>query len=125
MVVQRWRPVFIALGAVVAIWVVALTCYSIAKNSKPTAEKARDLMMREGFPFTESRLVVVEASPSDLNRLMAALLEAELNVNYLYPFITQPHGKALLGMSVEDNEMAEQSLNRHQFRTLRQGEISR
>jgi hypothetical protein len=41
MVVHRWRPVFIALGAVVAIWVVALTCYSIAKNSKPTAEKTR------------------------------------------------------------------------------------
>src|SRR5215469_13719702 len=41
MVVQRWRPVFIALGAVVAIWAVAITCYSIAKNSKPTAEKTR------------------------------------------------------------------------------------
>src|SRR5438477_5076503 len=41
MMVQRWRPVFVALGAVVVIWAVALTCYSIAKNSKPTAEKAR------------------------------------------------------------------------------------
>src|SRR5881394_2473720 len=41
MVVQRWRPVFIALGAVVVIWIIALTCYSIAKNSKLTAEKAR------------------------------------------------------------------------------------
>ena len=41
MVVQRWRPVFIALGAVVAIWIVAITCYSIAKNSKPTAERTR------------------------------------------------------------------------------------
>ena len=41
MVVQRWRPVFIALAAVAVIWAVALTCYSIARNSKPTAEKAR------------------------------------------------------------------------------------
>src|SRR6266705_4377201 len=41
MLVQRWRPVFVALGAVVLVWMVALTCYSIAKNSKPTADKAR------------------------------------------------------------------------------------
>src|SRR6266850_1486668 len=41
MLVQRWRPVFVALGAVIVIWVVALACYSIARNSKPTAEKAR------------------------------------------------------------------------------------
>ncbi len=41
MLIQRWRPVFVALGAVVVVWVVALTCYSIAKNSKPTAERAK------------------------------------------------------------------------------------
>src|SRR5438105_5112326 len=41
MLIQRWRPVFVALGAVVLVWAVALTCYSIARNSKPTAEKAR------------------------------------------------------------------------------------
>src|ERR1051325_1554296 len=41
MVVQRWRPVFVALGAVAVIWVVAIVCYSIARNSKPTAEKTR------------------------------------------------------------------------------------
>jgi len=108
-----------------ALMVLDTTDSAIIRLVVDDPEKARELMIREGFPFTESRLVVVEASPSDLNRLMAALLEAELNINYLYPFITQPHGKALLGMSVEDNEMAEQSLNRHQFRTLRQGEISR
>jgi hypothetical protein len=41
MIVQRWRPVFITLAAVVLVWAAALTCYSIAKNSKPTAEKTR------------------------------------------------------------------------------------
>jgi hypothetical protein len=50
MVVQRWRPVFIALGVVVAIWVVAITCYSIAKNSKPTADKTRAYV--ESVDFT-------------------------------------------------------------------------
>jgi hypothetical protein len=86
---------------------------------------ARELLIREDFPFTESNLVVVEVNPTDLNRLMAALLEAELNIHYLYSFIPQPDGKPLLGLSMEDNETAEQALKRHQFRTLKQTDISR
>jgi len=60
-----------------------------------------------------------------LNRLMTAFLEAELNINYLYSFIPHPQGKSILGLSMEDNEMAEEVLQRHQFRVLRQTDISR
>jgi hypothetical protein len=88
-------------------------------------DSARDLLLREDFPYTESNLVVVECQSTDLNRLMSALLEAELNINYLYSFIPQPAGKPLLGLSMEDNETAEQALRRHQFRTLKQTDISR
>jgi hypothetical protein len=56
---------------------------------------------------------------------MAALLEAELNINYLYSFIPHPHGKSIVALSMEDNDLAEQALRRHQFRTLRQTDISR
>jgi len=38
---QRWRPVFITSVSVVALWVLALTGYVIAKNSRVTAEKVR------------------------------------------------------------------------------------
>src|SRR3954468_8762263 len=41
MLVQRWRPVIIALIAVVMVWAIAITCYSIARNSKLTADKVR------------------------------------------------------------------------------------
>jgi len=56
---------------------------------------------------------------------MAALLEAELNINYLYSFIPHPQGKPILALSLEDNDTAEQALRRHQFRTLKQTDISR
>jgi len=39
MLSQRWRPVAISAVAVCGIWVVALTGYRIARNSKITAEK--------------------------------------------------------------------------------------
>jgi hypothetical protein len=79
----------------------------------------------KAFPFTESYLVTVEVDPTSLTRLMAALLEAELNINYLYSFIPQPQGKSIVALSMEDNDLAEQALRRHQFRTLRQSDISR
>ena len=110
---------------VLALMVLDTTDSAIIRLVVDDPERARELLIREGFPFTESKLVVVEANPTELNRLMAALLEAELNINYLYCFMPHPQGKSILGLSIEDNEMAEQALNRHQFRTLRQGDISR
>ena len=89
-------------------------------------ERARGLLVNHGFPFTESQLLAVEVnSATELNGLMTALLEAELNINYLYSFIPHPQGKSILGLSMEDNEVAEQVLQRRQFRVLRQTDISR
>jgi hypothetical protein len=89
-------------------------------------DRARDLLQSNEFAFAECTLVVTEVnSTEDLNKLMAALVEAELNINYLYSFIPHPRGKSILAMNVEDNEMAAQTLRRHQFPVLTQADISR
>ncbi|MCX6925167.1 MAG: acetolactate synthase [Verrucomicrobia bacterium] len=110
---------------VLALMVLDTTDSSIIRFVVDDPDQARELLVREGFPFSESKLIVVEANPTELNRLMAALFEAELNVNYLYSFIPHPQGKPILALSLEDNDTAEQALRRHQFRTLRQTDISR
>lgn len=119
-----------ALGAqgvhVLALTVLDTTDSAIIRFVVDDPEKTRDVLHLQGFAFAESPLVVVEVnSPDELNRLVSALLEAELNINYLYSFIPHPHGKSILGLSMEDNEMAEQVLRRHQFSLLRQSDISR
>jgi hypothetical protein len=89
-------------------------------------EKARALLLNHGLPFADNELVVVElASATDLGKLMTTLLEAEVNINYLYTFIPHPRDKALLAISTEDNDTAENALARHRFQVLLQSDVSR
>lgn len=110
---------------VLALMVLDTTDSAIIRVVVDDPQRARDLLSSEGFPFTESVLTIVEADSTELSRLMSVLLAAELNINYLYSFIPHPRGKPIIGLSMEDNEMAEQVLRRHQFNTLRQADISR
>ncbi len=108
-----------------ALTVLDTTDSAIIRFVVDDPESARELLTEGRFPFSESSLVVVQANASDLGGLMVALLEAEININYLYPFIPNPGGTSRIAMSVEDNELAEQALQRHNFKTLRQVDISR
>src|ERR1700744_515194 len=111
---------------VLALTVLDTTDSSIIRIVLDDPDQARDLLHKDGFTFTESALVVVEVTaPEELNRLISALLEAELNINYLYSFIPHSHGKSIIGLSMEDNEVAEQVLKRHQFPLLKQADLSR
>ena len=117
---------FAAQGVtVLALMVLDTTDSAIIRLVVSDPDSAREVLLKEGFPFTESNLVVVEANATDLGRLMSVLLAAELNINYLYSFIPHPHGKSILALSMEDNEVAEQALRQNQFRPLRQVDISR
>jgi hypothetical protein len=111
---------------ILGLTVLDTTDSSILRFVVDDPEQARDLLVEHGFPFTESELLVVEVdAATQLNGLISALLEAELNINYLYSFIPHPHGKSILAFSVEDNEVAEVVLRRHQFRVLKQADILR
>jgi len=89
-------------------------------------DKGREILVANDFAYTESELLVVELAAVDqLNQSIAALLEAELNINYLYSFISQVGGNSLLALSMEDNELGEDVLRRHMFRVLKQSDISR
>lgn len=111
---------------VLALTVLDTTDSAIIRFVVDDPETARGALVENEFPFTESNLIVVEVdATTQLSDLMSALLEAEINVNYLYSFIPHPHGKSMLALSMEDNDIAEQVLTRHQFRVLKQSDISR
>src|SRR5277367_2965418 len=111
---------------ILALTVLDTTDSAIIRLVTDDPDKTRDLLRQQDIAFTEGQLVAVELdSATQLNGLMTALLEAELNINYLYSFIPHPHGKSILALSLEDSEMAEHVLKIHQFRLLRQADISR
>lgn len=125
----RLHDLMAMLGAhdvhVLALMVLDTTDSSIIRFVVDDPDRARDLLLEKGFPFTESELLAVEVEVTRLNEVVAAFLGAELNINYLYSFIPHPQGKSILGLSMEDNELAESVLTRHQFRILKQSDISR
>ena len=111
---------------VMAITVLDTTDSAIVRMVVDDPEKARQLMHDAGFPWKEADVLVVEINDeSEIAGVLAALLEAEVNIHYIYSFIKRPQGKAALALNVEDPEVAAQALNHRSIRVLTQHDISR
>jgi hypothetical protein len=74
----------------------------------------------------ESDVLAVElADESELKGVLAALVEAEINLHYIYSFIKRPQLKGGLVINAEDADVASQALSQRGFKILNQGDISR
>jgi hypothetical protein len=111
---------------VMAITILDTTDSAIVRLVVDDPDKARELMINNDFAYTECSIVVVEiVDESELNGVLAALFEAEINIHYIYSFIKRPQFKGALAMSVEDEEVASQALFNRSFKVLSQSDISR
>lgn len=89
-------------------------------------DRAREMMSKHGFAYHETEIVAVEISAeADLSGVLAALLEAEVNIHYIYSFIKRPEGKSAIVLNVEDPEIAAQSVHHRGFKVLTQRDIAR
>lgn len=111
---------------VIALTVLDTTDSSILRLVVDDPDKARELMVNNDFPYTECDVLAVEISDeSDLKGILTALLEAEINIHYVYSFIKRPEGRSALALNIEDADVAAQSLNQRGFKVLTQRDISR
>jgi len=62
---------------------------------------------------------------ADLKAVLSALLEAEINIHYVYSFIKRPEGKSALLFHIEDADIAAQSLTKCGLKVLSQRDIAR
>ncbi len=111
---------------IMAITVLDTTDSAIMRLIVDDPDKARELMVNNDFPYTESEVLAVEiGDESSLQSVLAAIFEAEINVHYVYSFIKRPRGGAALAFSIEDPDVAAQAINRCGFKVLCQRDISR
>jgi hypothetical protein len=111
---------------IMAITVLDTTDSAVIRLIVDDREKARELMVNNDFPYTESEVLAVEIQDAtSLRDVLSALLEAEINIHYVYSFIKRPNGKSALAISVEDGDVAAQALNNRGFKILSQRDISR
>jgi hypothetical protein len=64
-------------------------------------------------------------SVTQLKAVLGAMLEAEINVHYLYCFLSRPRGRSAVALHVEDREVAADALRRRQLRLLDQSDLTR
>jgi hypothetical protein len=89
-------------------------------------ESVQDTFRLHDIPFSVCELCVVELKEAtELGTLLAALLQAEVNIFGSYALLTRPRGRTALALHVEDNECAYAVLRSTGFRILSQSDISR
>lgn len=111
---------------VMALTVLDTTDSSILRLIVDDPDRARELMINNDFPYTEVDVLAVEINDEgDLKGVLSALLEAEINIHYVYSFIKRPEGRSALVLNIEDADVAAQSLNHHGYKVLTQRDISR
>lgn len=90
-------------------------------------ESVQRTFREHDIPFSICELCVVELreGPTELGKLLAALLAAEVNIFGSYALLTRPNGRAAIAVHVEDNECACAVLQSHGFAILSQSDISR
>ena len=100
---------------------------SIARMVVSDPELLEELFDRNDIAFGVCEVVVaeLEEGASDLPRLLAALLEAEVNILFSYTLLVRPRGPPLLAIHTDDLECASAVLGGRGFRLLQQSDLSR
>lgn len=111
---------------IMALSILDTTDSSIIRIIVNYPDEAQQLLEENLFSFVKSSLIAVELTDTaDVERVTAALVQAEINIHYIYSFISRPNYKSALAISLEDNELAAETLSRHQIKLIGQNDIAR
>ncbi|HWL94087.1 MAG TPA: acetolactate synthase [Phycisphaerae bacterium] len=87
-------------------------------------EEAIKRLKEKSFPFTETELVVVEVPHGHgLRSICSALLAGEVNIDYAYPLLTRPTGRAALAIHTDEIETAIKLLQGRQFAVMTEDDL--
>jgi hypothetical protein len=112
---------------VVALSVSESTDSAIARIIASDPQRVEKLFRENNVGFGVSEVVVVEMREvaTQLVKLLAALVMAEVNVHFAYPLLIRPRGFCAIALHVDDTECASSVLRGEGFKMLSQDDISR
>ena len=87
-------------------------------------DQAIDILKKKGFPLSETELVVVEVPQGHgLRSICSALLAGEINIDYAYPLLVRPTGRAALAIHTDDLETAARLLKGRNYTVLSEEDL--
>ena len=111
---------------VVALSILDTTDSSIIRLIVDYPEEAQKLLIEHQFSYVQSELIAVElTSEAEIKTVTCALEQSEINIHYIYPFLVRPNGRYAMAISLEDNELAADTLRRNQLNIIGQADIAR
>lgn len=111
---------------IMALSILDTTDSSIIRIIVDYPEEAQKLLIEHQFSFVQSELLAVElASEADIKKVTRALVQAEINIHYTYPFVARPNDRSALAISLEDNDLAAETISLHQLKIIGQDDIAR
>lgn len=90
-------------------------------------ETAEMLFIEKGIPHVVRPVTVVELQSADhsLARALAALLAAEINIDFSYPLLVRPRDHPLLVLHLDSPDLGGEVLSSAGFKVLMQEDLSR
>ena len=111
---------------VMAISVLDTTDSALVRMVTNYPDETREILRRLRITHSERKIVAVEIpNEGSLKHVTSALLQAEINIHYVYPFLTWPNDRPVLAIGLEDEDIAIDVLTRNNLRVLSQEDLAR
>ena len=111
---------------VMAISVLDTTDSALVRMVTNYPDETRKILQRMGITHSERKIVAVEiANEGSLKQVTSALLQAEINIHYVYPFLAWPKDRPVPALGLEDEDVAIDVLTRNNLRVLSQEHLAR
>lgn len=107
-----------------SVTVLDSTTHGVVRLICTRPDAARKLLDANGFPYSVNDVLIVELEGRhSISAMCQELLTLELNINYLYPLMVRPHGRATIALHADHQMLAGQILLRKGYVLLGESDL--
>ena len=110
-----------------SITVIDSADYAIVRIIVDRVGTAQQILVEHGVPTSVNPILAVEVpnERAGLSMICRSLIQAEINIHYVYPFLAWPKDRPVPALGLEDEDVAIDVLTRNNLRVLSQEDLAR